>query len=135
MAGPLVQRLNEHIAGFDRLYGLEIVEFGEDLVRGRVTLTDDLKQPAGLAHGGLFASLAESLASYGTALNVADGFTAVGQSNSTTFLRPITEGGVHGVARRRHRGRTTWIWDVEIADDADRLCAMSRMTIAVRPRP
>ena len=38
-------------------------------------------------------------------------------------------------ARARHRGRTTWIWDVEITDDDDRLCVLTRMTIAVRPRP
>jgi acyl-coenzyme A thioesterase PaaI-like protein len=37
------------------------------------------------------------------------------------------------VARRRHRGRTTWLWDVEITDDDGRLCAVTRMTIAVRP--
>ena len=36
------------------------------------------------------------------------------------------------VARRRHRGRTTWVWEVEITDDQGRLCALVRMTIAVR---
>jgi len=60
---------------------------------------------------------------------------AMGQANSTSFLRPITSGTVHGIARRRHRGRTTWLWDVEILDDDGRLCALTRMTIAVRPRP
>jgi len=61
-----------------------------------------------------------------------EGKVAQGMSNQTSFLRPITEGTVHAVARARHRGRTTWMWDVEILDDADRLCAVSRMTIAVR---
>jgi acyl-coenzyme A thioesterase PaaI-like protein len=32
------------------------------------------------------------------------------------------------------RGRTTWVWDVRITDDQDRLCAVVRMTIAVRDR-
>ena len=63
-----------------------------------------------------------------------DGNYAVGLSNQTSFLRPITEGTVHAEATRRHRGRTTWLWDVEISDDAGRLCAVSRMTIAVRPQ-
>ena len=35
---------------------------------------------------------------------------------------------------RLHRGRTTWVWDVRFSDDADRTCAVTRMTIAVRPR-
>ena len=61
-----------------------------------------------------------------------EGKIAVGQSNHTSFLRPITQGTVHALARRRHRGRTTWLWDVEISDDEGRVCALSRMTIAVR---
>ena len=60
---------------------------------------------------------------------------AQGLSNQTSFLRPILDGTVHAVAHRRHKGRTTWVWEVEITDDQDRLCALVRMTIAVRPMP
>jgi 1,4-dihydroxy-2-naphthoyl-CoA hydrolase len=56
-------------------------------------------------------------------------------SNSTNFIRPITAGTIHAEAKPRHRGRTTWIWDVEITNDAGALCAMGRVTIAVRPAP
>lgn len=121
------------IGGFDSLYGLEITALSDATVRGRVSVRDELKQPAGLVHGGVYASIAEALASWGTGYGVmAQGMVAVGLSNQTSFLRPITEGDIHGVAVRRHRGRTTWVWDVEIRDDADRLCVMTRMTIAVR---
>ena len=34
-----------------------------------------------------------------------------------------------------HRGRTSWVWDVSFTDDDDRLCAASRVTLAVRPAP
>ena len=61
-----------------------------------------------------------------------DGKSAQGLSNQTSFLRPILDGTIHAVARRRHRGRTTWVWEVEITDDQGRLCALVRMTIAVR---
>jgi 1,4-dihydroxy-2-naphthoyl-CoA hydrolase len=64
-----------------------------------------------------------------------EGMAAMGLSNSTSFMRPITAGTIHARASRRHRGRTTWIWDVEITDDDARLCALTRMTIAVRPIP
>lgn len=122
------------VRGFDRLYGLQVLEVGDEEARARVAVEDRHKQPMGLVHGGLYATIAESLASMATALAVMDdGFTAVGLSNSTSFLRPITAGTVHAFARRRHRGRTTWIWDVEFSDDDERLCAMTRMTIAVRP--
>jgi uncharacterized protein (TIGR00369 family) len=122
--------------GFDRLYGLEILEISDEVVRGRVTVRDELKQPAGLVHGGVYAAIAESLATNGTAAGVfADGNTAMGLSNQTSFLRPVTSGAVHAVARRRHRGRTTWVWEVELSDDEDRLCAMTRVTVAIRPLP
>ena len=57
---------------------------------------------------------------------------AQGMSNQTSFLRPITSGTIHAEARRRHRGRTTWVWEVDITDDEGRLCALVRMTVAVR---
>ena len=122
--------------GFDALYGLELLEVTEELTRGRVAVRDSVKQPFGLVHGGVLAAVAETLASVGTAAAVASqGMAAMGMSNSTSFLRPITEGTIHARATRRHRGRTTWIWDVEITDDAGRMCALTRMTIAVRPQP
>jgi uncharacterized protein (TIGR00369 family) len=58
----------------------------------------------------------------------------MGQSNDATFLRPITEGHVNATATVRHSGRTSWVWEVEIADDAGRLCALVLVTVAVRPR-
>jgi uncharacterized protein (TIGR00369 family) len=119
---------------FDALYGLEVLDASDERVTAQVAVRDAIKQPMGLVHGGVYASVAESICSIATAYAVApDGSTAVGMSNSTTFLRPIVEGTVHAAATRRHRGRTTWIWDVEITDDAGRLCAITRMTIAVRP--
>ncbi|MGI8715410.1 MAG: PaaI family thioesterase [Solirubrobacteraceae bacterium] len=122
--------------GFDLLYGLVLTEVADDLLRGTVEVRDALKQPAGLIHGGVYASIAESLASTGTALGVArDGNVAQGLSNQTSFLRPILAGTIHATARARHRGRTTWVWEAEAADDAGRVCALTRVTVAVRPAP
>jgi 1,4-dihydroxy-2-naphthoyl-CoA hydrolase len=124
----------EFPVGFDRLYGLEVVSWGEDEVRARVKVRDELLQPSGLVHGGVFASIAEAITSMGTFFAVReDGLGAQGMSNQTSFLRPIVAGTIHAVARRRHRGRTTWVWEVDITDDQGRLCALVRMTIAVRP--
>jgi uncharacterized protein (TIGR00369 family) len=134
MPTPSVQEINGAQLGFDLLYGLELLEYSDSEVRARVPVREELKQGAGLLHGGVYATVAESLASLATWLAVAqDGDTALGLSNNTSFLRPITEGTLHAHATRVHRGRTTWVWDVRFSDDADRLCALTRMTIAVRP--
>jgi uncharacterized protein (TIGR00369 family) len=123
-----------HPVGFDALLGHELLECTDELVTSRLAVRDELLQPFGLVHGGVVAAIAETLASVGTAVGVVpQGNAAMGLSNQTSFLRPIRSGTIHGRALRRHRGRTTWIWDVEITDDDGRLCALSRMTIAVRP--
>lgn len=115
--------------------GIELTEHGDGFVKGQVPVADRVKQELGLVHGGVYAAMAESMASLATALAVLpDGEMAVGLSNSTSFLRPVTEGVVHAHGTRLHRGRTTWVWDVRFSDDADRTCAVTRMTIAVRPR-
>jgi 1,4-dihydroxy-2-naphthoyl-CoA hydrolase len=119
--------------GFDALIGLEILSVSEDEIRAQVPVREELLQPAGLVHGGVFAAIAESTASLATWAAVhPEGKTAQGLSNQTSFLRPIVDGTIHAVGRRRHRGRTTWVWEVDITDDAGRLCALVRMTVAVR---
>ena len=119
---------------FDALYGMRRFDITEVSARGEVVVRRALLQPWGLVHGGVYASMAESLASWATGLAVASaGNIVMGLSNNTSFLRPIGAGTIHGLATRRHRGRTTWVWDVDITDDDGRLCATSRVTIAVRP--
>jgi uncharacterized protein (TIGR00369 family) len=119
---------------FDALIGLRRFDTTEDSARGEVTVRREILQPWGLVHGGVYAAIAESLASWATGLAVIPhGDAAMGQSNLTHFLRPITEGTIHALATRRHRGRTSWVWDVDLTDDAGRLCATSRVTVAVRP--
>jgi 1,4-dihydroxy-2-naphthoyl-CoA hydrolase len=118
---------------FDALYGLEVTECSDSLVRGSVPVRADLTQPAGSVHGGVYSAVAESLAARGTAEEVGpQGKIAIGFSQQTTTLHPVTAGTIHATAVRRHRGRTTWVWEVEISDDEQRRCAVARVTIAVR---
>ena len=119
--------------GFAELIGLEYLEQGPELVRARAPVSDRIRQPYGIVHGGAYSAIAESICSLATWAGVwPDGKVAMGQSNNASFLRPISEGHVNATARRRHGGRSSWIWDVEITDDAGRLCALVRMTVAVR---
>jgi uncharacterized protein (TIGR00369 family) len=120
----------------DSLYGLEYGETTLDRMTATCPVTPKVLQPYGIVHGGVFCAMAETITSVGTHLGVQDaGNIAVGMSNNMNFLRPITTGTIHAEAKPRHRGRTTWIWDVEITNDDGALCAIGRVTIAVRPRP
>jgi 1,4-dihydroxy-2-naphthoyl-CoA hydrolase len=107
------------------LFDLQITGRTADELRAQVPVTDALKQPLGLVHGGVFASIADALA-VGATENAARAL-----SNQASFLRPVTGGTIHATARRRHTGRTTAVWEVDIADDDGRLCALVRVTVAV----
>jgi len=118
----------------DDVLGFELLEAMPERCRARFAAEKRVQQPLGLVHGGAYAALAESMVSATTHLAVeGDGNFAVGQSNHTQFFRPATEGVVHAEGTPIHRGRTTWVWDVRFTDDSDRLCAASRVTLAVRP--
>jgi 1,4-dihydroxy-2-naphthoyl-CoA hydrolase len=115
---------------FDALYGLEIESATADQARGSVPVRDGIRQPAGRVHGGVYASMAESLAVAAT--QAATGRVTVGHSSQTSFLRPITRGTVHAQGRPRHTGRSTWVWEFDVTDGDGRLCALVRMTVALR---
>jgi 1,4-dihydroxy-2-naphthoyl-CoA hydrolase len=139
VCAPVADR---QVAGFptegtlDDVLGFELLEADGERCRARVAAERRVQQPFGLVHGGTYAALAETMVSWATVIAVGpDGNFAVGQSNSTTFLRPVTSGHVHAEGTPRHRGRTTWVWDVDFTDDDGRLCATSRVTLAVRPAP
>ena len=109
----------------------ELVEVGRRTAR--LPVVPGVCQPMGIVHGGIYAAIAETLASMGTADGVIEtGKVPLGMANNTSFLRPVSDGILHAEARAFHRGRTTWLWDVEMRNDAGKLCATSRVTIAVR---
>ena len=117
----------------DDVLGFELVDWGPDGCRARFPAEKRVQQPMGLVHGGAYAALAESMVSMTTHMLVSEeGNFAVGQSNHTTFLRPVSGGYVNAQGRPIHRGRTSWVWDVEFTDDDGRLCATTRVILAVR---
>jgi 1,4-dihydroxy-2-naphthoyl-CoA hydrolase len=135
MSPPPTEPTDFAPSGFAEEIGIEWIDFDPENARARVAVEKRHLQPNGIVHGGVYASLAESVSSAATYRAVMDdGNVAFGMANSTSFLRPITGGHVNAVARARQRGRTTWVWDVDLIDDEDNVCALSRMTIAVRPR-
>lgn len=120
----------------DGTLGVEVLEVSDDVIRGRMPVEDRIRQVYGIVHGGAMSAIAESLTSLGTARGVmSEGKIAMGQEINASFMRPIAGGHVNALARVRRRGRTAWNWEVEITDDAGRLCALLRATIAVRDAP
>ncbi|WP_052425319.1 PaaI family thioesterase [Streptomyces fulvoviolaceus] len=125
-------------SAFDASYGLAFTAIGDGFAEATVDAGAGLAQVTGVIHGGVYASIAEAVASYGTNWGVSTrGELGFGMSNSTNFLRPtLVPVRLLASGRALHQGRTTWLWDVSItADGAARPSAIARVTVAVRPDP
>lgn len=127
-----VEMLNRHLGGFANVMGLRFVEIEPERVVAELEIGEQHLQPYGLVHGGVFASMIESVCSSGAALSVLDdGKSAVGLDNSTAFLRAARSGKLRCIARPLRRGRRTHVWDAEVRDHRDRLLASGRVRLMI----
>ncbi len=118
---------------FDAHYGLEYLSVGEGEARGRVALTAAHLGASGTVQSGVYAAIAESLASTGTAVEVVPGgLVPSGLSNATYVVGDARDGVLEAVARCRSRGSLEWIWDVAIGPPGGAATALATVAIAVR---
>lgn len=115
--------------------GIVLTEAGDDFLRGTMPVDTRTRQPFGLLHGGASVALAETLGSVAGNHCVADGYMVVGVEINANHLRAKTDGEVTGTARPLHVGRSTQVWEIRIEDERARLVCISRITLAVVPRP
>lgn len=134
---PSLEQLNAQRDGsLVEHLGITITELGEDYIRGTMPVDARTRQPFGLLHGGASVALAETLGSIGGNLFLDNSVAmAVGLEISANHVRSVTEGFVTGTARPLHVGRNTQVWDIRIENEAGQLTCVSRLTLAVVPRP
>jgi 1,4-dihydroxy-2-naphthoyl-CoA hydrolase len=114
----------EDVGAFLRVAGLIFDEITTTRVSGHLDLSPDHHTPWGIVHGGVYTTAVESAASVGASTAVRDrGQVAVGLTNTTHFLRSVTEGRVTVEATALSQGRTQQLWRVDITDATGRLIA------------
>jgi 1,4-dihydroxy-2-naphthoyl-CoA hydrolase len=111
--------------------GIEFLEVGDDFIRGRVPVDARTRQPYGLLHGGVSVVLAETLGSVAAYSCCGNGQLAVGLDINANHLRGVTQGWVTGTVRPVHIGRTTHVWQIDLANDEGQLTCVSRITMAI----
>jgi uncharacterized protein (TIGR00369 family) len=115
--------------------GIEFLEIGDDYIRGRVPVDTRTRQPYGILHGGVSVVLAETLGSCGAAFSCPPGHRAVGLDINANHLRSETYGWVVGTARPIHIGRTTHVWQIDLANEKGQPTCVSRLTMAILTPP
>ena len=122
--------------GFNDQIGFVVDHCDGTAVKARLDIDDRHLQPFGLVHGGVYAAIAEALASMGTYIGTGGDRFVAGSSNLTHFLRPVFKGdAITCTGAPIHTGRTQWIWDIEVLNGEGKRCATTRVTIAVRDAP
>ncbi len=112
--------------------GIRFTEIGPDYIRATMPVDQRTHQPFGLLHGGASVSLAETLGSVGANLCVDPARChCVGQEINANHLLAVRSGLVTGTARPVHIGRRSQVWEIRIVDGRERLCCISRITMAV----
>ena len=114
---------------------IEITALTDNTLEGTMLVSDKIKQPFGIVHGGANCVLAETLGSIAANL-VCDPKThhAVGLSITTNHIKAVRNGTIKGVASPVHVGRTTHIWKIETFNDSDQLTSTTNLTMAIVPR-
>ena len=131
-AGATVAALTAmHVDTAVACLGIEFLEVGDDFIRARAPVDARTKQPMGILHGGVSVVLAETLGSCGAFFAAPEGHRAVGLDINANHLRSASEGWVTGTARPIHIGRTTQVWQIDIANEKGQLTCVSRITMAV----
>jgi uncharacterized protein (TIGR00369 family) len=109
--------------GFTGLMGLQIDEASATRVVAHLEVGAQHLQPYGLVHGGVYAAIAETLASIGGMVAAAadgSGRGVVGLENHTSFLRPARLGQrIDAEAVPRHAGRRLHQWAVTMRNAQD----------------
>ncbi len=128
MPDNFVAMLNARRGGFNEMLGLTFVTASREEVVGELTIAPHLSQPYGIVHGGVYASMVETLASVGSAVvAMAAGKHTVGIENNTSFLRATRGGKLTGKAKPLVLGRRSHVWEVTITDASKRAVAVGRV--------
>ena len=138
MSADRVRELNEFAR--DRhpgLVGVEVLSVEPELVTGRLPVTTEVVAGTGFLWAPVVITLADWLCSCGIGPHLPEGAAFTTVELKTNFLGTVREGGaVTGRAWPVHKGRTTHVWDAEVADEATgKVIALFRCTQMILPGP
>jgi 1,4-dihydroxy-2-naphthoyl-CoA hydrolase len=114
--------VTEAAPGWEEALAIEFDEWTAARVLAHVDIDERHHQPYGIVHGGVWASIVESVASHGAgaaAMELQGVAGVVGTSNLTDFLRSHRAGRVDAIASPVFVGRNQQLWAVEISRASD----------------
>jgi 1,4-dihydroxy-2-naphthoyl-CoA hydrolase len=99
--------------------GIELDEVGRDEVVGRMAHDPSLCTVAGMLHGGMVVTLADSVAGMCAYLNLPDGAMTSTIELKCNYFAAVRDGAIVAVARPLHIGGTTIVVQTDVYHQAD----------------
>ncbi|PID40188.1 MAG: hypothetical protein CR984_04450 [Proteobacteria bacterium] len=128
----VLELINANLGGFNNSLGLHFIKADHNECVAEIKVADNHLQPYGLVHGGVYASMIETLCSTSAALTVwEENKSTVGLENSTSFLKAVRGGRLRCTARPLVLGKRSHVWEAHIHDDQNRLVATGRVRMLV----
>ena len=111
-----------------RLIGMKLADLrpGEAVIT--VEMHDDLRQPAGLLHGGVTAALIDTAMAYAVITRLGEGERASTVDLTIHYVRPHTEGTFTCTAKVVRAGKNIFTVSAEVVNEQEKLIATSIST-------
>ncbi|AUI66598.1 MULTISPECIES: hotdog fold thioesterase [Glaesserella] len=109
--------------------GIEFTVKHSDSLEATVPVDHRTTQPFGLLHGGISATLAETLGSAAALLCCEENQIPVGTELNISHLKAVKSGKATGKATPLHLGKESQVWQVEIRNEHQDLCAIARLSV------
>src|SRR5436305_12263218 len=118
-ARPTVEVLASALRGsFPGDLGIEPLKATPAFVRGRLRVDRRHLHPGGYVHGGVWVAFADSVAAWGTMLNLGEGESFTTAELKVNVFAAATEGDeLLATGEPLHLGRRTQVWEVRVLKD------------------
>ena len=129
-----IEELNNFcINSFVDHLGIFFTDFQGNRISGEVEIGSQHLQPLGVVHGGVYLSIAETLAGAGSALIIEkQGKIAYGSTVTSQHIASVTSGKLLATGDLIHEGIFKHIWDIKITDGSGKLISISRVTNSIK---
>ena len=129
-----IEELNNRCKGtFLEHLGIRFISFRDGVMTAELVIDDRHLLPQGYVHGGVYLSMAESVAGAGSLLMVhEEGKTALGSTVNSQHIAAAREGKLFCTGRLIHKAIYKHIWDMEIKDDSGKLISINRVSNSIK---
>ncbi len=115
---------------------IQATEVRNDMLIASMPISDKVKQPFGILHGGASVVLAESVGSIASNLIIdPQRLVGVGMEVNANHLKSVAAGTLYAYCSPLHIGKKSHVWDIKIKNEKDVLICISRLTVAIIDKP